>query len=246
MSNPTLRLGVNVDHVATVRQARGTDYPSPVEAGMLCQRAGADGITIHLREDRRHIQDQDVAAMKARLSVPLNLELACAGDVVALAVRERPAEACLVPERRQELTTEGGLDVAGRQDRIEDTVRRLTEAGIEVSLFIEPDLRQIDAAVEVGAPVVELHTGRFCEQGDGGEAELERLAGAARAAFQRGLVVNAGHGINLVNIRGILEIPHLSTLNIGHSIVARAILVGMETAVREMAAACRGYTGGRL
>lgn len=241
-----LKLGVNVDHVATLRQARGVAYPSPVEAARLCARAGAHGITIHLREDRRHIQDLDVQAMKREVDLPLNLEMACADDVVALALRVCPREACLVPERRQELTTEGGLDVAGQLDRVRETVRRLSGAGIAVSLFIEPDPRQLDAAAAAGAPVVELHTGRYCDAGEpDSDAELNRLVDAAHRAHRMGLRVNAGHGINLQNLRGILEIPHLDMLNIGHSIVARAIMVGMEEAVREMLAGCGRYRGGR-
>jgi pyridoxine 5-phosphate synthase len=246
MREGILKLGVNVDHVATIRQARGTAYPSPVEAAIRCARAGAHGITIHLREDRRHIQDEDVASMKQKLDLPLNLEMACAEDVVAVALRVRPEEACLVPERREERTTEGGLDAAGQSPRIREIVQRLADAGIRVSLFLEPDARQLDAAVAVGAPVVELHTGRYCNAGAGdAAAELDRLVEAARDAHGRGLQVNAGHGINLDNMAGILEIPHLDTLNIGHSIVARAILVGMENAVKEMLAACGRYQGGR-
>ncbi len=240
-----MKLGVNVDHVATIRQARGTAYPSPLEAARLCEAAGAQGITIHLREDRRHIQDGDVAAMKDALQVPLNLELACSADVVDVAVAVCPAEACLVPERRQELTTEGGLDVVGQQGTVQETVGRLADAGILVSLFIAPDPAQLEAAVAVGAPVVELHTGAFCDRG-GAEAqgELARLIESARIGHGLGLQVNAGHGIHLENLNEILRIPHLDTLNIGHSIVSRALMVGMQEAVREMLDACGRYTGG--
>lgn len=240
-----IKLGVNVDHVATLRQARGTPYPSPVEAAQRAEAAGAHGITIHLREDRRHIQDDDVARMKAAVQVPLNLELACAGDVVDLAVGVRPHEACLVPERREERTTEGGLDIAAQQRVVGEVVKRLAAAGIRVSVFIEPDAAQLAAAAALGAPVVELHTGRYCEAaGEGAERELARLIEGARQAHALGLQVNAGHGINLENLPGILRIPHLDTLNIGHSIVARAVMVGMEAAVREMIDACAGYGGG--
>jgi pyridoxine 5-phosphate synthase len=246
MREGILKLGVNVDHVATIRQARGAAYPSPVEAAIRCARAGAHGITVHLREDRRHIQDADVASMKRDVALPLNLEMACAEDVVAVALRVLPEEACLVPERREERTTEGGLDAAGQAPRIREIVQRLADAGIKVSLFLEPDMRQLDAAAAMGAPVVELHTGRYCNAGAGdAAAELDRLVEAAREAHRRGLQVNAGHGINLDNMGGILEMPHLDTLNIGHSIVARAILVGMENAVKEMLAACGRYQGGR-
>ena len=239
-----LKLGVNVDHVATIRQARGTAYPSPLEAARICQEAGAHGITIHLREDRRHIQEHDLCAMASGLSVPLTLELACEDNVTALAARAAPAEACLVPERRQELTTEGGLDVAGGAERVAPTVARLHAAGIRVSLFVDPDLRQIEAAAASGAAIVELHTGAFCDaHGAAAAAELRRLIEGAEAARRLGLQVNAGHGINLENIDRILRIPYLHTLNIGHSIVSRALFVGLNEAVREMLAACAGYHG---
>ena len=233
-----MKLGVNVDHVATLRQARGTSYPSPLEAARLCEKAGADGITIHLREDRRHIQDADVFEFRRSLAVPLNLEMANSPGIVAIAVAARPAEVCLVPERRQELTTEGGLDAAGQFDALKPSVDRLKAAGIEVSLFIEPSVRQLDAAVALGAPVVELHTGKYC--GSDGEAraeELRRLVEAARHGRRAGLRINAGHGLNYENLPAFLKaVPHLDTLNIGHSIVARAVMVGMEPAVREMKA----------
>lgn len=236
-----IRLGVNIDHVATLRQARGTAYPAPLDAGLICENAGAHGITVHLREDRRHIQDADVFMLKDALRIPLNLEMACAREIVDVALQVRPAEVCLVPERRMELTTEGGLDVAGQRWSVFPVVKELEAAGIVVSLFVEPDPRQLDACMESGAPYVELHTGRYCdaqgqEQGD----ELQRLIAGAEYARALGLKVNAGHGINLQNIGGILRIPHLDTLNIGHSIVARAVLVGMEQAVKEMIAAIRG------
>ncbi len=241
MSSTDIRLGVNIDHVATLRQARGTVYPSPLDAAKLCEQSGAHGITVHLREDRRHIQDADVFALQEALRIPLNLEMACVPEIIDLALTVRPAEVCMVPERREELTTEGGLDVAGQRAAVFPAVQRLASAGMVVSLFVEPDLRQLEACAESGAPYVELHTGRYCEtQGDEQVHELRRLIEGAHDAHTRGLKVNAGHGIHLGNISGILEIPHLDTLNIGHSIVARAVLVGMERAVKEMLAALRG------
>ena len=231
-----MKLGVNVDHVATLRQARGTTYPSPLEAAMLCEKGGADGITIHLREDRRHIQDADVFAFRKALKVPLNLEMANSPEIVDIALAAKPAEVCLVPERRQELTTEGGLDAAGQFTALQPSIARLKAAGIVVSLFIEPALRQLDAAVALGAPVVELHTGKYCDvAGAERAAELRRLVEAAQYGFRAGLRINAGHGLNYENLPAFLAaVPHLDTLNIGHSIVARAVLVGVERAVREM------------
>ena len=231
-----MKLGVNVDHVATLRQARGTTYPSPLEAAMLCEKGGADGITIHLREDRRHIQDADVFAFRKALKVPLNLEMANSPEIVEIALAAKPAEVCLVPERRQELTTEGGLDAAGQFTALQPSIARLKAAGIVVSLFIEPALRQLDAAVALGAPVVELHTGKYCDvAGAERAAELQRLVEAAQYGSRAGLRINAGHGLNYENLPAFLAaVPHLDTLNIGHSIVARAVLVGMERAVREM------------
>lgn len=241
-----LKLGVNIDHVATIRQARGTSYPSPLEAARICEASGAHGLTIHLREDRRHIQDADVIDLVGAAKIPVNLELATAEDVVDLAVTVRPAEACIVPERREEVTTEGGLDAAGRFDDVSRVAERLREAGILVSLFIESDEKQLEAARKMGAPVVELHTGAYCDA-EGGEAEreLERLIRGAQFAHDLGLQVNAGHGINLGNFDGILRIPYLDTLNIGHSIVARAVMVGMDHAVHEVLEACGRYGGGQ-
>jgi pyridoxine 5-phosphate synthase len=228
-------LGVNIDHVATVRQARGTDYPSVVEAAACCERAGAAGITVHLREDRRHIQDADVYVLRKTLGIPLNLEMAVAEEIVFIALDVCPAEVCLVPEKREELTTEGGLDAAGTIDTLGPVVGRLRDAGILVSLFIDPEVQQIDAALDVGAPVVELHTGRFCDTaGQEADAELARLISAANYASKHGLQVNAGHGIHMGNIESIMRIPHLGTLNIGHSIIARSIFCGLEAAVKEM------------
>ncbi|HMO52676.1 MAG TPA: pyridoxine 5'-phosphate synthase [Kiritimatiellia bacterium] len=241
MTTP-LRLGVNIDHVATLRQARRAAYPEPVEAARLCAAAGAHGLTVHLREDRRHIQDRDVFALKEAAILPLNLEMGNHPEIVAIALEVRPDEACLVPEKRQELTTEGGLDAHGQFDAINETVQKLKEAGIIVSLFIDPEPKQIQAAALMGAPYIELHTGTYCDGGD--PRELERLIAGAVLARQYGLKVNAGHGINLTNITGILRIPHLDTLNIGHSIVARAVMVGMEAATREMLHAMSAYVGG--
>ncbi|MGI6599448.1 MAG: pyridoxine 5'-phosphate synthase [Kiritimatiellia bacterium] len=231
-----MKLGVNIDHVATLRQARGTDYPDPVEAAALCVKGGADGLTIHLREDRRHIQDADLFALRAKAQLPLNLEMANEPGIIEIALRAMPDEVCLVPERREEVTTEGGLDAVGQLEALRPTVARLKDAGIVVSLFIEPDPRQLDAAVALGAPVVELHTGTYCNAAGAAQTkELERLAEAARYGHQRGLRINAGHGLNYVNLTPFLKaVPHLGTLNIGHSIVARAVMVGMEQAVREI------------
>ncbi|HEY8241265.1 MAG TPA: pyridoxine 5'-phosphate synthase, partial [Kiritimatiellia bacterium] len=241
-----MKLGVNIDHVASVRQVRGTDYPDPAAAAKLCAAGGAHSITVHLREDRRHIQDRDVRALRAEHVLPLNLEMGNAPEILKVALEVRPEEACLVPERRAELTTEGGLDAAGLASSLRPTVDALRGAGITVSLFIEPDARQVEASAKLGVPFVELHTGTYCEaRGDAAHRELDRLVDAARRAYGLGLKVNAGHGINLDNVAGILEIPHLDTLNIGHSIVARALFVGMEEAVREMLAAMAGYRGGR-
>jgi pyridoxine 5-phosphate synthase len=246
MSRIQLKLGVNIDHVATLRQARGTTYPAVTEAARECEAAGCHGITVHLREDRRHIQDADVRALSGMLNVPLNLEMANAAAIVKIALELQPDEVCLVPEKRQELTTEGGLDVTGSKKALRATVKSLSRAGIVVSLFVDPDENQLLAAAEIGAPYVELHTGRFCDsQGDEAKRELDRLVRGSEAAHRAGLKVNAGHGINLSNIGGILEIPHLDTLNIGHSIVARAVFVGLRRAVREMRAAMAPYAGGR-
>lgn len=230
-----LRLGVNIDHVATLRQARGTVYPDVVEAALLCEKAGAGGITAHLREDRRHIQDRDVYALMESIKVPLNLEMANEPEIVTIALDLCPAEVCIVPEKRQELTTEGGLDAAGSMTALAKTIAAMKDKEMEVSLFIDPDPAQIRASAELGAPCIELHTGTYCDASEAeAEEELERLIRGSDLAHELGLKVNAGHGINLENIDGIIKIPHLDTLNIGHSIIARAVFVGIEGAVSEM------------
>jgi pyridoxine 5-phosphate synthase len=229
-------LGVNIDHVATLRQARGTRYPDPVQAAIDAEQAGADGITLHLREDRRHIQDRDVELLRGLLQTRMNLEMAVTDEMVAIAERIRPEDCCLVPERREELTTEGGLDVDAQLPRVRDVCGRLAAAGVRVSLFIDADPRQIEAAVECGAPAVELHTGRFADAVDRGEraAELARLIEAARLGSEAGLHVNAGHGLNYHNVEEIARIGAVRELNIGHAIIARALFSGLGPAVREM------------
>ncbi len=237
--NAPLKLGVNIDHVATLRQARGTLYPDPLEAAKICAKAGSISITIHLREDRRHIQDADVYCLSEKCPLPLNLEMANSEEIVQIALKVKPAEICLVPEKRQELTTEGGLDVIGNFQALEKTVRRLQENGSVVSLFVDADEKTLEACARTGAKVVELHTGAFCDATDPIQAEqlLKKLIAGAKCAHALGLQVNAGHGINLDNITDILKIPHLDTLNIGHSIIARAVFLGLENAVAEMLAA---------
>jgi len=234
-----LLLGVNIDHVATLRQARRVTYPDPVEAARFAERGGADGITVHLREDRRHINDRDVERLRHAVGSKLNLEMAATAEMRAKAVALRPDDACIVPERREEVTTEGGLDAASQCPALRDLVSALQGAGIRVSLFIDPDPRQIRAAAESGATVVELHTGAYAEARDPYrlESELTRLRSAARLASAAGLQVNAGHGLRLDNVKPVAAIPEIVELNIGHSIVARAVFVGMEGAVREMRAA---------
>jgi pyridoxine 5-phosphate synthase len=241
-----LKLGVNIDHVATLRQARGTSYPDVVEAGMICARAGAHGITVHLREDRRHIQDKDVFALRKTVPVRLNLEMANIPEIVRIALKVHPDEVCLVPEKRMEVTTEGGLDVVRQEKKLSRTVRILAEDGIEVSLFVEADKRQLDACVSAGVPYVELHTGTFCDaRGKTAVLELKRLIDGAEYADRIGLKVNAGHGINLHNVGGILKMPCLNTLNIGHSIVSDAIFCGLESAVRSFLCAMGKYRPGK-
>jgi len=239
-----MKLGVNIDHIATLRQARGTVYPDPLDAAILCARAGAHGITAHLREDRRHIQDDDIFRLKELQALPLNLEMANVESIVEIALNVRPAEVCLVPEKRQELTTEGGLDVVAHFDALKSTVQSLGEAGIEVSLFVDADEMTLAACKDTGAPVVELHTGAYCDAEPNDRAmHMEQLIRCADYAHSLGLKVNAGHGINLENLGGILCIPHLDTLNIGHSIVCRAAFQGLENAVSEMLEAMQEYDG---
>jgi pyridoxine 5-phosphate synthase len=230
-----LRLGVNIDHVATVRNARGAGYPDPVRAGLMAAEAGADGITAHLREDRRHITDDDIARLSAELTIPLNLEMAATEEMLGIALRHRPHAACIVPEKREERTTEGGLDAAGGHNHLAPLVSELRNANIRVSLFIEPDPRQIEAAIRLGAPVVELHTGRYAELGGEAQAEeLRRIADAAALAAKNGIEVHAGHGLTYDNVQPIAAIPQLAELNIGHFLVGEAVFVGLGESVRRM------------
>jgi pyridoxine 5-phosphate synthase len=229
-------LGVNIDHVATVREARKTNEPDPVWAASLAELGGADGITLHLREDRRHIQERDLHLLSQTVTVKLNLELACADDVLAIACQAKPFQATLVPERREEVTTEGGLDAAGQKARVGDAVKRLRDAGIVVSLFLDPDPKQIDAAAELGAEAVELHTGAYAHATAkfAGEAELATLVSSAQHIVDAGMTLHAGHGLTYRNVKPVAAIPQMCELNIGHSIIARAIMVGLEQAVRDM------------
>jgi pyridoxine 5-phosphate synthase len=228
-------LGVNIDHVATVRQARGTRYPSVVQAAELAIGAGADSITVHLREDRRHIQDEDVRMLCTGSKTRINLEMAVTPEMLGIALQRRPSDVCLVPEKRVELTTEGGLDVAANLTAVAEAVAQLGGAGIRVSLFIDPDSEQLDAARQAGAPVVELHTGTYADAtGDEQKMELQRLHQACLTGHGMGLQINAGHGLHLGNVQDVTRLPHMNELNIGHSIIARAIFVGLEAAVEEM------------
>ncbi len=234
-SSNALALGVNIDHVATIRQARGTDYPSPASAVPIAEQAGADSITVHLREDRRHIQDADLQAIVGVMTTHMNLEMAVTDEMLGIACELRPSDCCLVPEKREELTTEGGLDVLSQASRIKDACAQLADAGIRASLFVDPDRAQLDASVAAGAPVVELHTGAYAEtSGAEQQAELERLIEACAYADSLGLVVNAGHGLHYENVQAIAAIPEIVELNIGHAIVARAVLDGLSVAVSEM------------
>jgi len=229
-------LGVNIDHVATLRQARGTHYPDPVQAAIESEQAGADSITLHLREDRRHIQERDVRQLKDILKTRMNLEMAVTDEMLAFAGQVRPEDCCLVPERREELTTEGGLDVAGQLTRVRDACQQLSGAGIRVSLFIDADRKQVEAAVEAGAPCIEIHTGHFADAPAGEEqaAELARIVESVRLGVAAGLKVHAGHGLNYHNVGKIAAIPDILELNIGHAIIARALFTGLMPAVREM------------
>ncbi|MDF7648933.1 pyridoxine 5'-phosphate synthase [Candidatus Pantoea formicae] len=231
-----LLLGVNIDHIATVRNARGTNYPDPVQAAFVSEQAGADGITVHLREDRRHITDRDVRILRDTIQTRMNLEMAVTDEMVGIACDIKPHFVCLVPEKRQEVTTEGGLDVAGQQDKINAAVKILSEAGILVSLFIDADHRQIEAAVASGAPYIEIHTGAYAEAPEGleREAELSRIRKAATFAASLGLKVNAGHGLTYHNVQPIAELPEMHELNIGHAIIGRALFSGLADAVSEM------------
>jgi len=234
-------LGVNIDHVATLRQARGTTYPDPVNAALICEQAGAEGITLHLREDRRHIQDDDVRRMRPVLTTHMNLEMAVTDEMVAFAKEIQPHHVCFVPEKRQEVTTEGGLDVVGHFEDVKKATQELTTIGCDVSLFIDADIAQIDAAVACGAPTIEIHTGAYAdaETPEAQKAELERIIKGAEYAASKGLVVNAGHGLNLDNVTPIAAIPQIHELNIGHSIIADAVFVGLAQAVQQMKAAIK-------
>jgi pyridoxine 5-phosphate synthase len=237
-----MRLYVNVDHVATVRQARRTDEPDPVEAARLCEAAGADGVTAHLREDRRHIQDDDLVRMRPAVRV-LNVELATSAEILNIVCRLRPYQATLVPERREEITTEGGLDLRRPEARLRDSIRRLDQEGIRVSLFVDPDPATLDAAKDLGVPAVELHTGRYANTWRQDDAALDQLRHAARHAADMGLFVHAGHGLTYHNVVPVAAIPEIEELNIGHSIVSRAVMVGMPTAVEEMLRLVKGARG---
>ena len=229
-----VRLGVNIDHVATVRQSRRAVLPDPVEAALLAESGGADGITVHLREDRRHIQERDVELLRRRVKTKLNLEMAVTPEMVNLAEKFCPDDVCFVPERREELTTEGGLDVVAHRGKVEEAVKRLQGKGIRCSLFIDPERRQIEVSREMGAHGVELHTGRYCNALGRRERELEEIVSAASFAHGLGLEVHGGHGLDYENVIPIARIPEIAELNIGHSIIARAVMGGMERAVREM------------
>jgi pyridoxine 5-phosphate synthase len=236
MTHP-LRLGVNIDHVATIRNARGGLHPDPMRAVEIVEAAGGDGITVHLREDRRHIRDEDLTALMERVTLPINLEMAATEEMLEIALRHKPHAACIVPERRAERTTEGGLDAAGQHNHLAPLVSRLNDAGIRVSLFIEPDPRQIDAAIRLRAPVVELHTGKYAHsEGAAREAELRRLADAAALAAKNGIEPHAGHGLTFDNVQPIAAIPQIAELNIGHFLIGEAIFIGLDASIRQMRA----------
>ncbi len=233
-----MKLGLNIDHVATLRQARGARYPNLLRAALICEEAGADAITLHLREDRRHIQDEDVRLLRGMLQTRMNLECAVTDEMIDNALMIKPHDLCMVPERREELTTEGGLDVIRHFDAIRSACERCADAGIRVSLFIDPDVRQIDAACRTGAPVIELHTGRYADADSvpARREELDRIRYAAEHAHQQGLQVNAGHGLHYHNVQDIVAIPNIVELNIGHAIIAESIFIGLDAAVRKMKA----------
>ena len=234
--NPTrLRLGVNIDHVATIRNARGGEHPDPARAAEIVARAGGDGITVHLREDRRHIRDEDLQRVQAATGLPLNLEMAATDEMLEIALRHRPHAACIVPERREERTTEGGLDAAGQHNRLAPVVTRLSDAGVRVSLFIAPEPRQIEAAMKLGAPVVEFHTGEYAHaEGAQVAVELKRIADMAALAAKNGIEPHAGHGLTYENVQPVAAIPQLAELNIGHYLIGEAIFCGLEASVRKM------------
>lgn len=236
MKPKPILLGVNIDHVATLRQARLTRYPDPVFAVHAAENAGADGITVHLREDRRHIQERDVELIQQVLQTRLNLELAVTEKMVAYAEKVNPAHCCFVPEKREELTTEGGLDVVGNKEKVQEATHHLKNKGIEVSLFIDPEIKQIEAALSIGAPAIEIHTGAYAdaENEEEQKQELHRIIHAVQFAHEAGLIVNAGHGLNYQNVQAIACIPEINELNIGHSIIAQAIFIGLQSAVSEM------------
>jgi pyridoxine 5-phosphate synthase len=239
-----LRLGVNIDHVATIRNARGSPYPDPVRAALIAQDAGADGITAHLREDRRHITDDDIARLSEQLTIPLNLEMAATEEMLEIALRHRPHAVCIVPERREERTTEGGLDAAGLHNHLAPMVARLSDAGCRVSLFIAPEPRQIEAAIRLRAPVVELHTGHYCEvEGEERAAELVRLVDMAALAAKNGLEPHAGHGLTYDNVEPIAAIPQLAELNIGHFLIGEAIFLGLHESITRMRGAMDAARG---
>jgi pyridoxine 5-phosphate synthase len=236
MNPGRLRLGVNIDHVATIRNARGGEHPDPVRAAQVVAAVGGDGITAHLREDRRHIRDEDIARIQEATNLPLNLEMAATDEMVAIALRHMPHAACIVPERREERTTEGGLDAAGQHNRLAPIVSRLTDAGIRVSLFIAPEVRQLEAAMRLGAPVVEFHTGEYAhaEEGEAQALELRRIAEMAALAVKNGIEPHAGHGLTYENVQPVAAIPQLAELNIGHYLIGEAIFIGLENSVRRM------------
>jgi len=236
MQEQLILLGVNIDHIATLRQARGTIYPEPLQAALIAEQAGADGITAHLREDRRHMQDRDMFLLKEMIHTRLNFEMAVTDEMLTIATEVQPYACCLVPEKREELTTEGGLDVASSQDKMREACAKLADSDIEVSLFIDPDEQQIDAAVNIGAPVIELHTGRYADAVNKQQRQLElkRIQTAASYAHSAGLQVNAGHGLNIYNVEEICQIPEIVELNIGHAIISQAIFSGLDTAVRDL------------
>jgi pyridoxine 5-phosphate synthase len=235
---PRLRLGVNIDHVATIRNARGGDHPDPLRAAEIAATAGADSITAHLREDRRHIGDRDIERLKESIALPLNLEMAATDEMLSIAVRHRPHAACIVPERREERTTEGGIDAAGQAARLKPIVQALGAAGVRVALFIEPEFHQLDAAVALGAPAVELHTGPYCEAwysgSDAFERETARIRAAARHGRSLGLEIHAGHGLSYDNVKPIAAMPEIEELNIGHYLIGEAIFVGLDQSIRTM------------